>query len=37
MGVGLEERERGVKAGVSRCIIGGSLVFFPEGKMPSKA
>ena len=23
MGVGLEGRERGVKAGVSRCIIGG--------------
>ena len=26
---------RGVKAGVSRCIIGGSVVFVPEGKMLS--
>ena len=33
MGVGLGGGEgRGVKAGVSRCIIGGSVVFFPEGK-----
>ena len=27
---------KGVKAGVSRCIIGGLLVFSPEGKTPSK-
>ena len=32
MGVGLGGEGRGVKAGVSRCIIGGSVVFFPEGK-----
>ena len=41
-GGGKEGREggregKGVKAGVSRCIIRGLLVFFPEGKMPSKA
>ena len=32
MGVGLEGEGRGVRAGVSKCIIRGLVVFFPEGK-----
>ena len=30
------EKGRGVKAEVSRCVIGRSVVFFPEGKCYQK-